>query len=223
MTDNQLYILDARKLENEKVFGYWYNKMPPQRREKIDRFRFEKDKRLSLGAGILLYTALSREEVKKISIRCGEYGKPYLTDNKDVFFNISHSGSVAVCAVSSRPVGVDVEELRHFDERLKSYVYSADELGKDRSDSRCTRLWTIKESVMKYFGTGISLGAKKIHISFGDAISVSCDGFDTAGLFISEYAYMTAAISVCSEFANFDVAPEFIDPASEQCRQVKRV
>lgn len=214
MTNNQLYILDASSIAKEVVFEYWYKKMPPERREKIDRLRFEKDKCLSLGAGILLHIALVRAGVKNASIETGEHGKPYLADKDGVFFNISHSGSVAVCAVSSHPVGVDVEEQRHFDERLRSYVFNPGEIDSEPTDANCTRLWTIKECVMKYFGTGISFGAKNIHISMGDGISISCDGYNTAGLYITEYRYDTAAISVCSEFERFAANAEVIDPAS---------
>ena len=213
MTDNHLYILDAGLLMDGAVYRYWYEKMPTERREKTDRFRFDKDKRLSLGAGILLHIALKRAGVKNISISYGEHGKPYLTDNEGVFFNISHSAAVVVCAVSQRPVGVDVEEERHFDERLRNYVFSADELSSDPDDIYCTRLWTIKESVMKYFGTGISLGAKSIHISMDKEIRVICDDRDTKGLYIAEYRYGNAGISVCSKFRRFASAPEHIDPA----------
>ena len=207
MTENHLYILDTKTLDDQAVYDRWYKKMPASRREKIDKYRFEKDKRLSLGAGILIQIGLTRAGADEISIRYGEHGKPYLADNEDIFFNVSHSGTFSVCAVSCQPTGTDVEVIRKFDERLKSYVFNHP----PQTDADCTRLWTIKESVMKYLGTGVSLGAKNIHVNMTEPITVTCDRYDTTGLYISSYSIDDAFVSVASEFAKFAV-PEYIDP-----------
>ena len=207
MAENHLYILDTKTLEDAAVYESWYKKMPVARRDKIDRLRFDKDKRLSLGAGILIEIGLTRAGAGETPILYNEHGKPYLAENEDVFFNVSHSGSLAVCAVSPMDVGVDTEVVRKFDAQLKDFVFNSP----PETDAECTRLWTIKESVMKYFGAGISIGAKNIHVNIGDPITVTCDGYDTDGLFISSCAIGDAFVSVASGFAKF-AAPEYIDP-----------
>lgn len=209
VTENHLYILDTKTLEDTAVYESWYTKMPAARREKIDKLRFDKDKRLSLGAGILIHTGLTCAGIGGEEILYSEHGKPYLAGNDDVFFNVSHSGNLAVCAVSPRQVGVDVELVRKFDEPLKRHVFNTPPL----SDAECTRLWTVKESVMKYFGTGISLGAKNIHVNMTEPITVTCEGYDTSGLYISSYAIYDAFVSVASGFAKF-AAPEQVDPGT---------
>ena len=46
------------------------------------------------------------------SLKKGPYGKPYLAGHPEIHFNISHSGGYGVCAISSMPCGVDIQEKR---------------------------------------------------------------------------------------------------------------
>ena len=58
--ENHLYAIRTDILSDTELFRQWYEVMPQDRRKKIDSFRFDKDKRLSLGAGILLFNGLRR-------------------------------------------------------------------------------------------------------------------------------------------------------------------
>lgn len=42
----------------------------------------------------------------------GPFGKPAFRDGKDIFFNLSHTDGLALCAVGSCAVGVDAERIR---------------------------------------------------------------------------------------------------------------
>lgn len=184
---NEIRWLGTEWLEDPQMYHFWYEKMPPERKKKIDRFRFDKDKRLSLAAGILLVTGLSDlsglsqkpfSEFSDPILELGKYGKPYIAGRENLFFNLSHSGRMAACSFSDRSVGVDIEENRHFEETLIRYVFLEEEREAFLSESGlqgesphliCTRMWTIKESLMKYYGTGISLGPKQIRIDAMDS------------------------------------------------------
>jgi 4'-phosphopantetheinyl transferase len=49
----------------------------------------------------------------QIDFRCGEHGKPSLTFEGDIEFNLSHAGDWALIAVTHNvPVGVDIERIR---------------------------------------------------------------------------------------------------------------
>ena len=74
----------------------------PERRERAMRFRFGKDQRLCLGAGLLCARMLRAAGVGDLSIERGTFGKPYLAQRPDVHFNVSHSGTLVVCAVGER-------------------------------------------------------------------------------------------------------------------------
>ena len=151
-----MILLDVSALEIDEVFGRWYRIMPADRKRKIDAFRTERDRRLSLGAGILLHYTCSQAGMNAAALSCGPNGKPFFAGQEDLHFNLSHSGSLAACAVSNHPVGIDVEENTHFDEDLCRYVFQEPERAwvreaADRVRERCTALWTIKESLMKYW------------------------------------------------------------------------
>ncbi len=213
---NHIYILDAHSLENIGTFDKWYEKMPIERRKKIDSFYFLKDKRLSLGAGILLRECLSREGITDIKLSYGENGKPFLTDRRDIYFNLSHSGNMVVCACSDRPVGVDIEMRRHFEDDLINFVYHKSETEHIRNnandaDMLFTRLWTIKESVMKYFGTGLSLEPKEIYIDMR-GVNAFCEKYNCGNIYFAEYSVEEYVITACSEYKDFSNRLERIIP-----------
>ena len=46
-------------------------------------------------------------------IERGEFGKPYLRDFPELHFNVSHSGTKMVLAISHEmPVGIDIEQIK---------------------------------------------------------------------------------------------------------------
>ena len=91
----------------------------------------------------------------------GKYGKPYIQGAEDFFFSASHSGKWVVTAYGSSQVGADVEVIKSgsasiaegcFTQSEQDYVFAEDE----GADERFIKLWTLKESYIKYLGTGLS-------------------------------------------------------------------
>ena len=85
-------------------------------------------------------------------------GKPYFPDSPH-YFSISHTKRRAVCALSDKPVGVDVEETdRQIDLRLADKILSPAELRRYETaeDKRLAllRLWVLKEAYAKLTGRG---------------------------------------------------------------------
>ena len=77
-------------------------------------------------------------------------GKPRFAGRDDCWFSLSHSGGIALCALSSAPVGVDVELVRPRRAGLPAYVLSPEELARfDGTWEDFYRLWTLKESWCK--------------------------------------------------------------------------
>ena len=77
-------------------------------------------------------------------------GKPFFPGMPDRWFSLSHSGGLALCALSHAPVGVDVEAVRPRRAGLPQRVLSASELARfDGSWEDFYRLWTLKESWCK--------------------------------------------------------------------------
>ncbi len=99
------------------------------------------------------------------SFYCNEYGKPFLTEHPDIFFNISHSGKSVVCAVSEEPVGIDIQDIRHLSFNVGNKFLTDEELGMVTGlepadlDRELCRIWCIKESYGKMTGKASAKGS----------------------------------------------------------------
>lgn len=84
-------------------------------------------------------------------IQRSDRGKPGFAQRDGHWFSLSHSGGIALCALSDGgPVGVDVERLRPRRGQLPQYVFSEKELADfDGSWEEFYRVWTLKESWCK--------------------------------------------------------------------------
>lgn len=97
-----------------------------------------------------------------ISLHTGRWGKPYVPGGP--FFNLSHTGSVAIVAPSSfGEVGVDVEDVRPFPGRkdVAKQFFSSREcrwIGDgENSVRRFFRCWVLREAFVKATGMGLVL------------------------------------------------------------------
>ena len=125
----RIYFTCVSPLADERLYRSLYTAASEARRQKTDRYRFPKDRMLSLGAeGLLLYALQKAGRGREaISYRYGAHQKPYLADADGFFFNLSHAGEYAMLAVSDAEVGCDVERIRPVDRKLFTRVLTADE------------------------------------------------------------------------------------------------
>jgi len=205
--DNQIYIIDTEPLRDDALFEYYYQQVSSSRRKKTDSFRRDRNRRLCLGAGILLAKILPAAGANEDDLAAGEYGKPYLPDGS-IFFNLSHAGSLAACAVSPKEVGLDIEKHRKFNEPLIRHILRAEEkpllsAGSEDPDVLLTRFWTVKESVMKYYGRGLSLLPTDICISSTDPLRIQCEYEDCSNLSFTQYDIPGYEMTVCSTCSCF--------------------
>jgi len=139
-----------------------------QRREQVLRFKYELGRKTCAAAYLLLCEGLRKEYgiTEKPVFEYGEHGKPVIVGHPDIHFNLSHCREAVACAVSSRPVGIDVESIRQFRESLVEYTMNAAEVERirqsERPDVEFIRLWTMKEAVLKLSGEGISTDLKTV-------------------------------------------------------------
>lgn len=133
------------------------------RREYTLRYRRPIDQRQSLSAFLLLRRALLEEygmdSVPDISF--GAHGKPFFKDYPHIHFNLSHCQAATACIVAEHPVGIDVECLeRHCTDELIQKTMNTDEqqyiAASPCPDAAFARLWTMKESLLKLTGKGLS-------------------------------------------------------------------
>jgi Phosphopantetheinyl transferase len=115
------------------------------------------------------------------------FGKPYLTDDAatPLHFNLSHSGSFAMLALSDRiPVGIDIEEMKPLKEDIAGYFFSARErvslrrLPPDGYLQGFYRCWTRKEALVKGRGDGLTTALDSFDVSIGRQATVDLSRLD---------------------------------------------
>lgn len=154
-----------------------YRLVSDDRKSKISRFKFDKDKKLSCGAYLLLLKLLNEENITNPTFKTEKYGKTYISNYDNIHFNLSHSGKYVACGISDNKIGVDIEYndptidlniARHYfyNEEYKNIMKS------DNPSDEFFKYWVLKESYMKYTGLGFNLELNSFEITVGDEISV---------------------------------------------------
>ena len=175
----RLYIASSDPLTDSARFERLAAAIPEARREKLAAFRHEGARCLSLAASLLLVRALSDEGLGAGEIALTEYGKPCLPQLPDFHFSLSHSGNMALCAVSDEEVGCDIELPRGFDPNLaRRFFHPAEQewLFSQPEAEQSTgffRLWTCKESFMKALGLGLSLPLDSFAVIPGEEVQLT--------------------------------------------------
>ena len=87
----------------------------------------------------------------------GEHGKPALAHGGPEF-NLTHTDGLAIVALSpaGRPAGVDAERVKRQPARIAARCFSPLEQSLIRSPADFYRLWTMKESVIKFHGGSLA-------------------------------------------------------------------
>ena len=184
----------------------------PQRRQRVGRLVQPEARRLCLGAGVLLAWALRQAGATDLTLAYGNNGKPRLAHHPDIHFNLSHSGTMAACAVADKAVGVDVERPRRVDDALVRRVLTAEEqswlAGQPDREAAFIRLWTRKESFLKLTGQGLSRAPGSFSVlpqaddiapaGFGERVisdyrvCVCCEGAETTLFLPREFPGLSA-------------------------------
>ena len=157
----------------------WRQILSEDERVRAARFHFPRDREYFTAARALLRMILGAYaacDPKQLVFRYSDKDKPSLSSDseKQIEFNISHSGSTALLAFArGRAVGVDVEHIRaDFDHAaIARRFFSSDEQrqlsGLPASERYLGffRCWTRKEAYIKAVGTGLSLPLDQFDVS----------------------------------------------------------
>lgn len=139
-----------------------------QRREQALKYYHESGQKLCIAAYLLLMEGLHYEYgiVEPPVFEYSANGKPFIASHPDIHFNLSHSANVALCALSSQPVGADVETPRQVSSSLIDYTMSDEEKAKinsSRNPALCfLSFWTKKEALLKLTAEGINNEMKDV-------------------------------------------------------------
>ena len=89
------------------------------------------------------------------------------------------------CAISDKPIGIDIESIRPAKETVIRYAMNDAEtqriMESSNPDLEFTRLWTMKESVLKLTGEGINDDMKNVlnteKLKGISIENIMCDGY----------------------------------------------
>jgi 4'-phosphopantetheinyl transferase len=147
---------------------------------RAQRFHFERDQvRFVIGRGRLreLLGQVLHVVPRTIEFEVSDKGKPFLAGplRDRVYFNVSHSGDLALIALGGTPLlGVDIETMRDIEEEeIAKRFFCAGECAKLRAlqgharREAFFRCWARKEAFMKAVGLGFSLPLEDFEVSVG--------------------------------------------------------
>ncbi|WP_159586716.1 4'-phosphopantetheinyl transferase family protein [Chelativorans xinjiangense] len=143
---------------------------------RASRFVHERDRlRFIVGRGKLreIIGRYLGVPARRLSFACNAFGKPRLAASRPpLHFNLSHTGGMAVLAVSDRyHVGIDIEKIVPLREDVAGHFFSPGErltlrnVPPDGYLEAFYRCWTRKEAFVKAHGAGLSLPLEAFDVS----------------------------------------------------------
>lgn len=174
-------------------------------RNRIEQF-FSDEKTLkrkeSVCAKALLCELLSSEfRLTDFNVLSDENGKPYIK-NSPLHFNLSHSGDCVLCLCGTEKVGCDIQIKCEYKEKVAKRFFTENEYNflceSDEKELDFTRIWTMKESILKYHGDGLSGGLS----SYDFSGFVKKDSFEAYGLKFNVSVKGEYVMCICSETGN---------------------
>ena len=202
-----LYVVDCTPWLSDQAVEDALPYLDDKRRSRIRRLRVPLKRAQCVAAGLLLTKMLDKNGTAPL-LTYGENGKPYLADNPDTYFSITHSDKWVFLAVADCEIGIDAQMPRKVCPRLAARSTSPEELAwvKENTEPNFTRLWTMKEAYLKYTGTGLTAPVREVAISVPPT-----DGCDARNnCYWSLLTYEDVPLSICSKNAIGNVCIESI-------------
>lgn len=148
-----IVIKNIAKIDDEKCEKL-ASLLPPSRKEKLSQKSII-NRKIAIIEYFLLKKALKFENYPDFSYN--ENGKPMLEGYN---FSISHSGDTLAIATSKRQVGVDIEKVFPYKQKIARFIANNDELKKlDKAKNKSlalTKLFVQKEAAIKCLGLNLS-------------------------------------------------------------------
>jgi 4'-phosphopantetheinyl transferase len=153
-----IYLVEIKNPIDELTFDFLLRYVEPYKRKNIQGHNVKEEKdRMLVGDILVKYVLKTKYSIpmSNLNIQLGELGKPYLPDFPHIHFNISHSGNYVVCAFSESPVGIDIQTIMTYKEKIARRVLSPEKVRKieesNNPDLLFTRYWAEKEALLKIF------------------------------------------------------------------------
>ena len=152
--------------------------LSPDEIERAGKFRFQKDRDHFITARGTLRNILGnylKTAPDRILFNYNDYGKPALSGEAGICFNVSHSRDLALFAFTAgAEIGIDIEHIRRdfvfediaekfFSPKETAVLRAIPEELKAEGFFNC---WTCKEAYIKALGEGLSRPLESFSVSF---------------------------------------------------------
>ena len=162
---NKLFVVPLNESFDSELYDSLSLLISLDKKSRLDNYNSDIDKKIGLYADLLVRVAIHQDlniENGGIEFGINDHGKPFLINNQDYHFNVSHTRNTIAVAVSDKPVGVDVEKIREFELGIAKRFFTERELNyisksQDNTYERFFEIWTKKEAYIKYIGKGLSV------------------------------------------------------------------
>lgn len=176
----KIYQTNLNKV-TENQLNELFEQMSDEKKRSVMRTKIEHKRNLRIAADGICRLAISEfcaVSPDEIDFGYNEYGKPF-AKNLPVHFSVSHSGDIAVCVVSDKKIGVDVEKIRDVNPRSAERFASEKEKEYIRNNPNgFFEIWTLKEAYFKCIGTGLGADIKNVTFDISEkGIECSESGF----------------------------------------------
>lgn len=163
-----------------------------EKRAKIWQYRLDIDRKISLFSDLLvrvLACKIINKANKDLKFMKTQYGKPYLLNQHNFYYNISHTRNRIVCAVYDDEIGIDIEKVRQYEKKIAQRFFSINELDYIESDiynqdNHFFSIWTKKEAYIKWIGKGLKIPLESFDV-LEDPISSMVNTFQLNDYIIS--------------------------------------
>ncbi|MCL2488126.1 MAG: 4'-phosphopantetheinyl transferase superfamily protein [Oscillospiraceae bacterium] len=164
---------------NSPVYLFVYNRSGDVRNGE-EHAKHDSDGRIRRCVQLFIEKENQPERVLPPILR-GDGAKPRFKTDIGVLFSVSHSGKYWLCAVSEQETGADIQQV-------KSRVYNGQAIAKrffhpgehayleTNGYHDFFKIWTAKESYVKYTGRGIGGGLSKFSVVSNGRIAESVNG-----------------------------------------------
>jgi 4'-phosphopantetheinyl transferase len=182
----QIWFLEV-DADDERTAAAASHVLSAEERTRAARFRFDRDRRLYASSRLLLRTVLSRVAGAVAPadwvFTADRRGRPRIARPADIplEFSLTHTPGLVCCAISTeRFLGVDAEDTRRPTDAVEMArgCLSAGEqsdVTARRGDDRQVRFleyWTLKESLAKALGVGLSADLSRFSFRLDEPIAV---------------------------------------------------
>lgn len=167
---------------SEEEIPKFFELLSEEEKNRAQRFHFTKDRTHFIAARSLLRKILAQYvniAPEKLQFIYNAFGKPALQHHADLQFNLSHSHSVALFAITrEQSIGVDIEFMeRNCDiDAIVERYFSANEYliiknlsGREKIQAFFNG-WARKEAFLKALGEGLSYPLAQVEVTLNSAI-----------------------------------------------------